>query len=1055
MTTSPHQIPVAASTVIEVETPLHDPFLLDLEGVRALASDGVVRRGLQYFKENCVTDIGWTDTNLWATVAGGNNNNYQVEGIPDGTGEAVFDCTCPFDQEPVCKHVVATLLAYSARQAVSEKQIQTATDAAVEERIQSARTEVMVEHFSGEPWFGTWQARSVNSSAAALRPYRVVIRSLQDRLNTCNCPDFAQNRLGTCKHIEAVLGRIKKRGVRGGKKTPPVAVVHLAWDVPDAPRVRLGGAISAISAASRAVLARHFDANGLLRGSLPDAWFALHIDVESLTDVTLGEDAADHAHRAAEDAIHRDRAGRIVAEMTNHGRQMPGMKLPLLPYQVKGAAFLAATGKALLADDMGLGKTVQAIAAAHWLIENQGVRRVLIVAPTSNKKHWADEVTKFTHHAAKVVDGNAKARELLYASDIPFLVVHYETVRSDQSLLCDKYPADVLILDEAQRIKNWRTRTAAVIKSLPGRYVFALSGTPLENKLEELYSLMQRIDQRVLGPLWRFKLDFTVTDERGKELTYRNLGELRRRLKTVMLRRDRAIIADQLPARTDQVLRVPMTARQTELHDAAVNAAGTLAAIMKRRPLSSYEEKKMMAALQSARMACDAAGLVDKLTLGSPKLDEFARLIETLCLGEHRKVVVFSQWELMTRMAAAVLDQLGVGYCNLHGGVAVKARGALLERFDKDPTAMVFLSTDAGATGLNLQVASAMIVLDLPWNPAILDQRIARIHRLRQTSNVLVITLIAENSYEEHVAALIASKRELFGAAMADEGGAEVVGVSKKMLAVALEVLESLQGAKAAESPAPSEPSLPDEQSAEAELDGHAPTDVSPPDESEPTGEAGPEAPEATPTGGQRSNVEPAPNVDPMFAAIEQLSTKLAGNLERVVVARGGLVAVVDALTDTAQATGAEVADACGVELAVLDGKTWATLQRLGSVPSGAETKWQRPEVPEPPPPSPFVALSKRKLAAARIMLANACTAEAVPLLFEAVKLALAARASRADLPELAQVVGWVFGELLPKGLASQDDATLVLKLQGLAGVAEVPDALVAELATQVAVVVG
>lgn len=117
-------VPIAVvSPVSTVEAVRNDPFLLDLEGVRAVASDGVVRRGLQYFKENCVTDIGWNDQRLWATVAGSGSNYYQVEGTPDGTGEAVFDCSCPFDQEPVCKHVVATLLAYSARQAVSERQV--------------------------------------------------------------------------------------------------------------------------------------------------------------------------------------------------------------------------------------------------------------------------------------------------------------------------------------------------------------------------------------------------------------------------------------------------------------------------------------------------------------------------------------------------------------------------------------------------------------------------------------------------------------------------------------------------------------------------------------------------------------------------------------------------------------------------------------------------------------------------------------------------------------------------------------------------------------------
>ena len=141
--------------------------------------------------------------------------------------------------------------------------------------------------------------------------------------------------------------------------------------------------------------------------------------------------------------------------------------------------------------------------------------------------------------------------------------------------------------------------------------------------------------------------------------------------------------------------------------------------------------------------------------------------------------------------------------------------------------------------------------------------------------------------------------------------------------------------------------------------------------------------------------------------------------------------------------------------MAVVDARTWATLQRLGSIPAGSETKWQRPAVAEAPPPSPFVALSQRKLVAARMLADNGCTSEAVPLLTEALKLALVGRARRAEVPDATQVVGWVFGELRPAGLASAQEAMLVLQLQGLTGLAEVPEALIAELTVLVAAAVG
>ncbi|MEW6219222.1 MAG: DEAD/DEAH box helicase [Thermodesulfobacteriota bacterium] len=439
--------------------------------------------------------------------------------------------------------------------------------------------------------------------------------------------------------------------------------------------------------------------------------------------------------------------------MASHGR-LPGVKARLYPYQIEGAAFLAGTGRALLADDMGLGKTLQAIAAAVWLQEHEGVRRVLIVSPASLKQQWAREIGRFTDLEVQVVQGTAAERGAQYRRQATFFIANYELVLRDLSVMNESLRPDLIIMDEAQRIKNWRTKIAAAVKRIPSRYAFVLSGTPLENRLEDLYSLMQVVDPRVLGPLWRFLVDFHITDERGKVLGYRNLSVLRQRLAPVMLRRDRRLVRDQLPERITSRLDVAMTAKQRELHDSAMSAAGTLATVARRRPLTPTEQNRLMAALQQARMACTAAGLVDKEVEGSPKLDELADLLEELCLQSGLKAVVFSQWEGMTRMVEARLARLGLGSVRLHGGVPVASRGALMDRFREDDAISVFISTDAGGVGLNLQNAS-VLNLDVPRNPAILEQRNARVHRLGQTRTVQIITMVAADSYEERVWSLV------------------------------------------------------------------------------------------------------------------------------------------------------------------------------------------------------------------------------------------------------------------------------------------------------------
>ncbi len=318
-----------------------------------------------------------------------------------------------------------------------------------------------------------------------------------------------------------------------------------------------------------------------------------------------------YLRRLAAEASHKVRAEQIREQISNSGSVLPGIRARLYPYQIEGVAFLAATGRALLADDMGLGKTLQAIAAASWLERNADVNTILVICPASLKQQWAREIAKFTDHKVQIIQGSPEARQAQYRKGHPFCIVNYELVLRDLTVINQILRPDLLILDEAQRIKNWRTKIASTIKLIPSRYAFVLTGTPLENRLEDLYSLLQVVNPHVLGPLWRYLIDFHVTDERGKVLGYRNLSELRRRIAPVMLHRDRSLVRDQLPDRTELRLDVAMTTAQQELHDSALATAGRLATIAKRRPLTPSEQNRMMASLQQARMACNAAGLVD------------------------------------------------------------------------------------------------------------------------------------------------------------------------------------------------------------------------------------------------------------------------------------------------------------------------------------------------------------------------------------------------------------------------------------------------------------
>jgi superfamily II DNA or RNA helicase len=1006
-----------------------DPYFFDREDLQAIAADKTIRQGLAYFKENRVIDLTHDQEMLWGRVEDDDSDSpYDVEMRVSDGGAPVFTCQCAACADgAVCRHTVAVLYAYADRRGDSG-QLLSGAETAIKERIKRGRSEVRVEALDGGSWFGTWHASSITSSTHFRRGYRVTIRSLQRRANFCTCPDFANNQLGTCKHIEAVLHKIRKhpRYKKFSKEPAPLPYVHLAWDVENAPQLRLHRT-PAMPRELQDILDVFFDGAGALLGRLPDSFFRLQEAAGERDDIMIGEDAADYAHRLAADAAHRLRAAEIRTQITSGNGRLPGINARLYPYQIDGTAFLAGTGRALLADDMGLGKTLQAISAAVWLQEHENARKTLIVCPASLKQQWAREIKKFAGQECQIIQGPPPARGAQYRRDSGFFIINYELLLRDLSVLNETLRPDLLILDEAQRLKNWRTKIASAVKLVPSRFAFVLSGTPLENRLEDLYSLMQVVDARILGPLWRYMIDFHVTDERGKVLGYRNLSLLRQRIAPVMLRRDRRLVKDQLPDRINQRLDVVMTAKQIELHDAAMHTAGILADIARKRPLTPAEQNRLMAALQQARMACNAAGLVDKKTEGSPKLDELAAILDELCLQSGLKAVVFSQWELMTRMVEERLRRMRLGFVRLHGGVPTAKRGELMDRFREDDSVQVFLSTDAGGVGLNLQSGSVVINLDVPWNPAVLEQRNGRVHRLGQTRKVQIITMVAADSYEEQVLTLVQGKQHLFDNVIAEDATEDVVGVSKKLLDMLVEDLTA-----------------PKQEAAPAETAG-AVEEVA---ESAAT-EAEPGQPKTAARETDRS-VEEA-----ITRCIEELQQALGSRIERILGSGGGLLAVIDRMDAAADQVAARLSSL--VPVAVIDRCTLNGLSRLGAAsPVAVSHTYYDASQNEAESGLPrLTALAMEKLRAARVLLEQQCQGSAVELLLSALLAAAAGRAGL-DEPVAAREAGvWLYGEALPQGLLTQDEAGLIMRGITLAQAPSVPEPLISGLLGDAEIFVG
>jgi superfamily II DNA or RNA helicase len=595
--------------------------------------------------------------------------------------------------------------------------------------------------------------------------YTVAVRGFDVGDNACSCPDFKANTLGTCKHIEAVLEHLREElppNLQQKKATVTRPEVYLHYGDP----LRPGLHLPARHSDKLARLALKFFDDKLLwsgKGRFDD----LVPDIERVPEeVIVLSDAMDFIDREVERAEMRRREQEWVRQLDAGTLDLHLLDEPLYDYQTRGALFLACRGRSILGDDMGLGKTVQTLAAVELLARERGIGRVLVVAPASVKYQWEGEIRRFTKRAVQVVEGGPDIRKDQYAEPTFYLLVNYEQVVRDRPLINDWKP-DLIVLDEAQRIKNWESKTSKEVKKLQSRYAFVLTGTPLENRLEELYSIVQFVDERRFGPAFQFLHDHRVLDEAGNLKGYRNLDKIRDRLEPIFLRRTRSEVLTQLPARTDNTVYVELADEQRGPYE---EQRAALARLLGKGYLTEIDRKRILACVVNLRTVCDSTCFHDPQTHVSPKLDEFSEFVPELLEGGDHKLVVFSQWETMVFEASAVLDRLEIGYVVLHGGLPGKDRKAVLEKFQSDPTCRVFLSTDAGGTGLNLQAADTVVNLELPWNPAVLEQRIARVHRMGQGRPVRVINLVTRGTIEERVQRVMAQKRELFAGVFSGDG---------------------------------------------------------------------------------------------------------------------------------------------------------------------------------------------------------------------------------------------------------------------------------------------
>lgn len=604
--------------------------------------------------------------------------------------------------------------------------------------------------------------------------YEVEIREVEQRQFGCTCQDFRKNGLGTCKHVEAVLLQLEARfkrlfahATRNG--SPRVDVVPDAGEN----QLRIERGLARLPAVAR----RWFDSEGRLNGAPVDEALAGLEELRrtGLPELRLSQEISpwleERQRRAERKELRREYERKVQSgEWPAHET-----RVPLFPYQREGMLHLAFTERALLADEMGLGKTIQAIAACALLKRLGRAKRVLVVTPASLKGEWEEQIRQFTDLPTRLVYGGGATRFAAYDAGTFFTVVNYEQMIRDSLEVNARFCPDVVVLDEAQRIKNWSAKTTQAVKRLRSRYAFVLTGTPIENRIDELYSLMDFLEPRTLGPLFRFNREYYQFDERGRPSGYRNLAQLTERIAPYLLRRRKSEVETELPDRTDRQHFVKLTPKQQSVYDDHREVVARLSSIAKRRPLTKQEQERLMMHLAMMRMVCDTTYILDPKERDCPKLTELEKIIEECRDNEGVKVIIFSEWERMLELVRELCQRLKIGHAWHTGSVPQQRRRAEINAFKGDPACRVFLSTDSGATGLNLQNASVVVNCDLPWNPAKLEQRIARAWRKHQTRAVTVINLVAEKTIEHGMLETLANKQALADGVLDRRGNLETI----------------------------------------------------------------------------------------------------------------------------------------------------------------------------------------------------------------------------------------------------------------------------------------
>jgi len=474
--------------------------------------------------------------------------------------------------------------------------------------------------------------------------------------------------------------------------------------------------------------------------------------------------------------LHREKTvERILASEFKESEKLllEGVRLPLFPFQKIGVGFLCATKSSLLGDEPGLGKSIQALSVTR--INN--AEKVLIICPSTLKLNWCDEILKwFPDEKITVITGSKKQRDILWKDDSKYVIMNYELLLKDIDEI-RKTKWKHIISDESIRIANPKAKQSKLIKTIEAEFKTALTGTPFNNAVQDIWNILDFCQPNLLGSYWQFINKYCIKDRFNSITGYKNLSDLKIHLSHYMLRRTKSEVLTELPEKLFETIYVEMKDEEKIIYNAIKNEiANELKDYQITKVLDDKFLKNVLVKMIRLKQAADSLKLISEHNHSS-KTDALKELLKDI-MHEGDKALIFTQFSTMADILMEELDEYQPVL--ISGKVNQDERKINRDKFQSEKNTRLLISTDAGGIGLNLQEAKYVIHFDLPWSTAKLEQREDRAHRIGQKNTVTVYKMITVNTIDEYVLKVLHKKQQMIENILEDKERIRKVKISKR-----------------------------------------------------------------------------------------------------------------------------------------------------------------------------------------------------------------------------------------------------------------------------------